>query len=40
MELQGVRMGPIALLGAPFEIQQAIKNDVCRDAAAETPLGL
>jgi len=31
-ELQGLRLGPLSLLGAPFEIFQAIKNEV-RDAA-------
>jgi len=38
VEVQGVRLGPVALLGAPFEIMQAIKNDVT--AAARTPLPL
>lgn len=37
-ELQGLRLGPVALLGAPFEIFQAIKNDV--RAAAQAPIPL
>jgi hypothetical protein len=37
-EIQGIRLGPVALLGAPFEIMQAIKNDVA--AAAQSPIPL
>lgn len=37
-ELQGFRLGPLALLGAPFEVMQAVKNDVV--AAARSPIPL
>ena len=37
-EIQGIRLGPVALLGAPFEIMQAIKNEV--RAAATSPIAL
>ena len=37
-EIQGIRLGPVALLGAPFEIMQAIKNEVA--AAAQSPIPL
>ena len=37
-EIQGIRLGPVALLGAPFEIMQAIKNDVVAAARAPIPL--
>ena len=37
-EVQGFRIGPLALLGASFEIFQAIKNDVVRAARARIPL--
>jgi hypothetical protein len=37
-ELQGLRLGPVSLLGAPLEIFQAIKNDV--RAAAQAPVAL
>ena len=37
-EIQGMRLGPIAFLGAPFEIMQAIKNDVAATARAPIPL--
>lgn len=37
-ELQGFRVGPLAFLGTPFEIFQAIKNDVV--AGAQTPIPL
>ncbi|HAH87066.1 MAG TPA: hypothetical protein DCL60_06805 [Armatimonadetes bacterium] len=37
-ELQGLRLGPVAFLGAPLEIFQAIKNDVKR--LAESPFTL
>ena len=33
-----VRMGPLEFLGAPFEIMQAIKNDIVAGAKAEIPL--
>lgn len=39
-ELHGMRIGPLALLGSPFETFQAIKNDVVARAAAEIPLVL
>ena len=38
VELQGLRLGPIALLGAPLEIFQAIKNDVVARAAGPVTL--
>ncbi len=37
-ELQGIRLGAVALLGAPFEIFQRIRNDVVQRARAEIPL--
>ena len=37
-EVQGIRLGPVAFLGAPFEIMQAIKNDVRAAAKAPIPL--
>lgn len=37
-EVHGLRIGPLSLLGAPFEIFQAIKNDV--KAAAKSPVAL
>ncbi len=37
-EVQGIRLGPVAFLGAPFEIMQAIKNDVVAAARAPIPL--
>ncbi|MEW6358693.1 MAG: neutral/alkaline non-lysosomal ceramidase N-terminal domain-containing protein [Planctomycetota bacterium] len=37
-EVQGLRLGPIALLGGPFEIFQAIKNEVVAKARAPIPL--
>ncbi|MBM4079765.1 MAG: hypothetical protein FJ278_08705 [Planctomycetes bacterium] len=37
-EVQGLRLGPIALLGAPFEIFQAIKNEVRSKARSPIPL--
>lgn len=33
-ELQGFRLGPVALLGTPFEIFHAVKEDVCARAAS------
>jgi hypothetical protein len=36
--MHGVRLGPVALLGSPFETFQAIKNDVVARAAAPIPL--
>ena len=39
-EVQGIRIGPLALLGAPFEIFQAIKNRVVQHAQAPIPLVL
>jgi len=38
VEIQGFKIGPIALLGAPFEIFQAIKNDVVVNAKSPIPL--
>ena len=37
-EIQGIRLGPVAFLGGPFEIMQAIKNDIV--AAAKSPIPL
>ena len=37
-QLQGLRLGPLALLGSPFEIFQAIKNDVRQRAKSPLPL--
>lgn len=37
-ETQAFRIGPLALLGAPFEIFQAIKNDVQASALSPIPL--
>lgn len=37
-ELQGFRLGPVSLLATPFEIFQAIKNDVKAAALAPVPL--
>ncbi|MHB9129913.1 MAG: neutral/alkaline non-lysosomal ceramidase N-terminal domain-containing protein [Armatimonadota bacterium] len=39
-ELQGFRIGPLALLGTPFEIFQAIKNEAVTNATAPIPLVL
>jgi hypothetical protein len=39
-ELQGFRIGPIALLGAPFEVFRAIKQDVVARAKSPIPLVL
>lgn len=39
-EVQGFRIGPIALLGAPFEVFRAIKQDVVARAKAPIPLVL
>ena len=39
-ELQGLRVGPVSFLGAPFEVFQAIKNDVLAGAALPAPLVL
>jgi len=36
--VHGVRLGPIAFLGAPFEIFQAIKNEVVGQAQTPVPL--
>jgi hypothetical protein len=38
IELQGLRIGPLSLLGTPFEIFQAIKNDVVKNASSKIPL--
>jgi hypothetical protein len=37
-EVHGLRLGPVALLGSPFEMFQAIKNEVCEQAGAALPL--
>lgn len=37
-EIQGIRLGPVEFLGAPFEIMQAIKNEVVAAAKAPIPL--
>ncbi len=37
-EVHGIRIGPIALLGSPFETFQAIKNDVRAASQARWPL--
>lgn len=37
-ELQGLRIGPVALLGCPFEVFQAIKNEVQDRARSSIPL--
>jgi len=37
-ELQAFRIGPLALLGTPFEIFQAIKNDILAEARSPIPL--
>ena len=39
-EPQGIRIGPVALLGAPMEVFQAIKNDIVGQARAPIPLVL
>ena len=37
-ELQGLRLGPVALLGSPLEVFQAIRNDVKARAKCPIPL--
>ena len=37
-EIQGLRLGPVTLLGTPFETMQAIKNDVVAAARSPVPL--
>ncbi len=37
-EIQGFRLGPVEFLSAPFEIMQAIKNEVVAAATAPIPL--
>ncbi len=37
-EIHGLRLGPIAFLGTPFEVFQAVKNDVVRQARSPIPL--
>ena len=39
-ELQGIALGPLAFLAAPFEIFQAIKNEVRDASPREIPLVL
>ncbi|MBS3762275.1 MAG: neutral/alkaline non-lysosomal ceramidase N-terminal domain-containing protein [Planctomycetes bacterium] len=36
-ELHGIRLGPIAILGSPFETFQAIKRDVAEESSAPIP---
>lgn len=38
VELQGIRLGPLALLGCPFEVMQTIKNEVRLKAQSPLPL--
>ncbi len=38
--VSGLRLGPVAFLGAPFEIMQGIKNEVTAAATAPIPLVL
>ena len=38
IEIHGLRIGPLAFLGSPFEVFQAIKNDVCARAVSPIPL--
>ena len=38
--MQGIRLGPLGIYGAPFEMFQAIKNDVLDEAQAPIPLVL
>ena len=38
--MQGIRLGPLGIYGAPFEMFQAIKNDVLEQAQAPIPLVL
>ncbi|HYF51360.1 MAG TPA: neutral/alkaline non-lysosomal ceramidase N-terminal domain-containing protein [Planctomycetota bacterium] len=38
LELQGFRIGPLALLGTPFEVFQSIKNEAVAASRAEIPL--
>ena len=37
-EVHGLRLGPVAFLGSPFEVFRAIKNDVVAAARAPLPL--
>lgn len=38
--IQGLRIGPVGIYGAPFEIFQAIKNDIVAGARAPIPIVL
>jgi hypothetical protein len=38
LELHGIRIGPVALLGSPFEMFQAIKNDITARTRSPVPL--
>lgn len=40
VELQGLRLGPVSLLGSPLEIFQAIKNEVKSNAKSDVALVL
>ncbi len=33
-----MRLGPLSILGSPFETFQAIRNEVCDTSASEIPL--
>jgi len=37
-ELQGIRIGPISLLGTPFEVFRVVKNDIESASVAKLPL--
>ncbi len=39
-DIQGIRVGPVALLGAPMEVFQAIKNEIVSKARLPIPLVL
>jgi hypothetical protein len=39
-ELQGLRVGPVSLLGTPFEVSQEIKNEVIAESRTPLPLVL
>ena len=38
--MQGIRIGPLGIYGTPFEVFQAIKNDIVEGARAPIPLML
>jgi hypothetical protein len=39
-ELQGIRIGPISLLGTPLEVFREVKNDIERSSVSKLPLVL